>query len=174
GGMLKLHDGAGAGNYVTLEYNQGYPQIITDQNNFAVSFAGGNFRANNAYMDYVISGTSKFYVSSGGQVGIGTATPAASSLLDITSTTKGFLPPRMTGTEKGNIVSPATGLVVYDTTANALSLYNGTGWGNMLSSTSVASGGAGYIQVSDGSGGLTTSGTTTSQQFFWDTCSRKA
>jgi hypothetical protein len=52
----------------------------------------------------------------------------ASALLEVRSTTKGFLPPRMTTTEKNAIASPATGLMVYDTTLNLISVYNGTTW----------------------------------------------
>jgi hypothetical protein len=66
-----------------------------------------------------------------GGVGIGNASPAASSLLDITSTTKGFLPPRMTTTQKNAIATPATGLQVFDTTLNQISYYNGTSWINL-------------------------------------------
>jgi hypothetical protein len=61
-------------------------------------------------------------------LGIGTSTPAECSKLDITSTTQGFLPPRMTTTQKNAIASPVTGLVVYDTTLQSLSNYNGTNW----------------------------------------------
>jgi hypothetical protein len=56
------------------------------------------------------------------------ATPNASALLDISSTTKGFLPPRMTTTQVNAIASPAEGLVVYSTTENALCLYTGSSW----------------------------------------------
>jgi hypothetical protein len=52
----------------------------------------------------------------------------ASAILDVTSTTKGFLPPRMTTTQKNAIASPAAGLMVYDTTLNVISFYNGTIW----------------------------------------------
>ena len=62
------------------------------------------------------------------QVGIGTATPAASSQLEVTSTTKGFLPPRMTTTQRDAIVSPATGLVIFNTTTNGLEFKSSTGW----------------------------------------------
>jgi hypothetical protein len=61
-------------------------------------------------------------------LGIGTATPNASSLLDITSTTKGFLPPRMTNAQMVAIVTPATGLMVYDTTNNKVNVYDGSAW----------------------------------------------
>jgi hypothetical protein len=62
------------------------------------------------------------------RVGIGTATPATSSILDITSTTKGFLGPRMTSAQRTAISSPATGLQVYDTDSLDLFTYNGTAW----------------------------------------------
>ena len=52
----------------------------------------------------------------------------ASSQLEVHSTSKGFLPPRMTQTQKLAISSPATGLTVYDTTSNLLSYHNGTNW----------------------------------------------
>jgi hypothetical protein len=59
---------------------------------------------------------------------INTTSVAASAILQADSTTKGFLPPRMTTTEKNAIGSPASGLVVYDSTLNALNFYNGTAW----------------------------------------------
>jgi hypothetical protein len=56
------------------------------------------------------------------------ASPDPSAMLDVQSTEKGFLPPRMTTTERNNIVSPANGLVVYDTDEESLFLFNGTAW----------------------------------------------
>ena len=47
--------------------------------------------------------------------GIGTTTPAPTSLLDLTSTDKGFLIPRMTGAQRSAISNPANGLLVYQT-----------------------------------------------------------
>jgi len=51
-----------------------------------------------------------------------------SAALTVTSTNQGFLPPRLTTTQKNAIASPATGLMVYDTTLNLISVYNGTTW----------------------------------------------
>jgi len=59
-----------------------------------------------------------------GSVGVGTTTPAASSILDITSTTKGILFPRMTTTEINAITSPADGLTVYNTTLKVICFYD--------------------------------------------------
>jgi hypothetical protein len=50
-----------------------------------------------------------------GSLLLGTTTNAASSILTMESTTQGFLPPRMTSTQRDAIASPATGLVVYQT-----------------------------------------------------------
>ena len=60
------------------------------------------------------------------------ASAAASALLDIRSTTRGFLPPRMTTTQKNAIASPAAGLVVYDSTTNKLCCYNGSTWNDLF------------------------------------------
>lgn len=49
------------------------------------------------------------------QTGIGTTTPHASAKLDVTSTDKGFLLPRMTATQRGGIASPANGLLIFQT-----------------------------------------------------------
>ncbi len=71
------------------------------------------------------------------QIGIGTTTPAASSKLDITSTTSGFLAPRMTTSQKNAISSPATGLMVYQTDSTAgFYYYDGTSWNLLALSTS--------------------------------------
>lgn len=50
-----------------------------------------------------------------GVVAIGASTAAASAKLEVASTTQGFLPPRMTSSQRTSISSPATGLVVYQT-----------------------------------------------------------
>lgn len=60
------------------------------------------------------------------------ANATASSVLDVSSTTKGFLPPRMTTTQKNAIATPAAGLVVYDTTLNKLCVYT-TAWETVTS-----------------------------------------
>jgi hypothetical protein len=67
-----------------------------------------------------------------GSLGIATTSIAASAIVDITSTTKGFLMPRMTTTQRNAITSPATGLEVYNTTDNVPQWYNGTAWTNFL------------------------------------------
>jgi nitrogen fixation protein len=67
------------------------------------------------------------------QVRIGTNPVAASSVLDVQSTTQGFLPPRMTTTQKNAIASPASGLVVYDTTLGKLCVRGASAWETITS-----------------------------------------
>jgi len=53
----------------------------------------------------------------------------ASAILEINSTDKGVLPPRMTNVQRTNIVSPAIGLMVYCTDSiEGLYIYKSTGW----------------------------------------------
>lgn len=62
------------------------------------------------------------------QVGIGNATPNASAVLELTSTTRGFLPPRMTTLQRTSITSPAPGLTIFNTSLKCLEIYNGLHW----------------------------------------------
>lgn len=59
--------------------------------------------------------------------GIGTTAPNAVSVLDMVSTTKGLLPPRMT-TAQRTAITPVEGLIVYDLTIHGLFVYDGTTW----------------------------------------------
>jgi hypothetical protein len=63
-----------------------------------------------------------------GAAGIGTTTPNASSLLDLTSTSKGVLFPRMTKVERDAIVSPGAGLIIYQTNNTPGLYYYDGGW----------------------------------------------
>jgi hypothetical protein len=86
----------------------------------------------------MMMGTALMLIAQQG-VGIGTAAPHSTSVLDLVSTTKGLLVPRMTASQRLSIGLPgvpATGLMVYETTSNSFWLYNGSGW------VQLASGGA--------------------------------
>ena len=67
------------------------------------------------------------------QVGIGTSSPDASAALDITSTTKGLLMPRMTNAQRLAIASPVGGLQVFvtDFDGGSFMFYDGTKWGTL-------------------------------------------
>jgi hypothetical protein len=72
----------------------------------ALGWSGANY--------HIFFGTGGYATNGSGHFGSNTAANA-SAVLQATSTTKGFLPPRMTSTQRGNISSPAVGLLVYQT-----------------------------------------------------------
>ena len=61
-------------------------------------------------------------------VGIGTNSPDTSSMLEVASTTKGMLVPRMSTAQRTAIQNPANGLLVYDTNFNGFWFYTSAGW----------------------------------------------
>jgi trimeric autotransporter adhesin len=74
-----------------------------------------------------------FYTaSSKAQMGINASgsAPAISAMLDVSSTNKGFLPPRMTSAQRTAIASPAEGLIVFDTNTKSNWYFNGSSWVN--------------------------------------------
>jgi hypothetical protein len=73
-----------------------------------------------------------FFGSTSGSTSIGAGTTIASSaILDIKSTTQGILIPRMSTTDRDAIVTPATGLQIYNTTSNTNQYYNGSVWSDI-------------------------------------------
>jgi len=90
----------------------------------------------------IIEGSSTLRVTANGAISMnttsgvfvgGTAAPVASAIMESSSTTKGWLPPRMTTTQKNAISSPAEGLIVYDTTLHKLCVYTGSAWETITS-----------------------------------------
>ncbi|MFH2143558.1 MAG: hypothetical protein ABIJ97_14120 [Bacteroidota bacterium] len=63
-------------------------------------------------------------------------TANSSAMLDVKSLTKGLLVPRLTTAQRTAIVTPATGLLVFDTTINGFYFYNGSAWINLSSGSS--------------------------------------
>lgn len=99
------------------------------------SISGGQsyflFGGSGSDVDFNISGNSNtnlFYLDAGNDsIGMGTATPNANAILDLTSTTKTFMPPRMTTTQRNAVSSPTAGMVIYNSTTNKLNVYT-TAW----------------------------------------------
>jgi uncharacterized protein (TIGR02145 family) len=75
-----------------------------------------------------ITGSGSSLAMMQGNVGIGTAAPSGSAMVDISSTSKGFLPPRMTSVQMNLIASPVEGLTIYNTTIKSLCWFDGTNW----------------------------------------------
>jgi hypothetical protein len=95
--------------------------------NFSSSWANIQQIGSSAIVNpWVLSGNDVYNTT--GEVGIGTSSPNASALLDLTSTTKGFLPPRMTTTQRDAISPVVSGLVIFNTTINQLETYTGSKW----------------------------------------------
>jgi hypothetical protein len=89
---------------------------------------GTNLRA------YTSNGSNHGYtLFSSGSMTFGTSVSEVSSaIMAVTSTSKGFLPPVMTTTQKNAIVTPTNGLIVYDSTTNKLCCYNGSTWNDLF------------------------------------------
>ena len=76
---------------------------------------------------WTLSGTNTYNTT--GNVGIGTSSPSASAILDVSSSSKGILIPRMTASQKSAISSPTTGLLIFQTDAPSdFYYYNGSTW----------------------------------------------
>jgi len=91
------------------------------------------------------------------QTGIGTTSPDASAKLDVSSSNKGFLPPRVTltsGTDNTTISNPAIGLLIYNTGNNAGLLagyyfWNGSNWATIATSTGSGVASADMVKLFD-------------------------
>jgi hypothetical protein len=106
-------------------YIDGYTEGGAKAQNFPIFFGS---RVNNVGVAIANVTTQE----NGAPVIFGSAVSDASALVQINSTTRGFLPPRMTTTQKNAIASPASGLVLYDSTTNKLQCYNGSTWNDLF------------------------------------------
>lgn len=112
-------------NGFSVDIFGGANSISVFKNNGDVAI-GGTITSSSTY-----TGSKMLILGGTGNVLINTTTDIPSSKLTIASTTQGFLPPRMTTTQRNAIATPAAGLIVYDTTDNKHYGYNGTSWYNM-------------------------------------------
>ena len=140
-GTISGFNGGGAGDLVlqTNSYYNGTNSI------YSISSYASILSLNNTgqiYFGFAPSGTAgntvtftqSALVFNSGNWQFGTSTTEIpSSKLTISSTTQGFLPPKMTTAQKNAISSPVSGLVVYDTTLNKLALYTGAAWETVTS-----------------------------------------
>jgi hypothetical protein len=108
-----------------FSYIDGYTEGPAKAQNYPMVFGS---RVNNSSFNITNSTTQE----NGSQAIFGYAVNEASAQVIVNSTTRGFLPPRMTTTQKNAIASPAAGLVVYDNTTNKLCCYNGSTWNDLF------------------------------------------
>lgn len=66
----------------------------------------------------------------GSNVGIGTTNPSSSAILELASTNKGFLPPRLTTAQRDAISPKPEGVMIYNTSVNIMQYWNGSTWIN--------------------------------------------
>jgi hypothetical protein len=108
---LGVQYGTGAGLYYIGATNAATPDLVFSQ----------------------VGGVENMRLTNGGTLGLGTAAPNASAILDAQSTTKGVRMPNMTTTQKNAIVSPPAGLMVFDITLSKLCVYSGAAWQTITS-----------------------------------------
>ena len=75
------------------------------------------------------------FASHAQNVGIGTSNPNSSAALDVSSSDKGMLVPRMSSASRTAITSPATGLTVFDTSTKSFWFFNGYSWVELNTTT---------------------------------------
>jgi hypothetical protein len=113
--------------------------VTTNYGSFAANPTGAGTITNNIahYVAEQTRGTNNAAFVSRGATGslLGAASttdvPVSSALLELKSTTKGLLLPRLTTAERDAISSPAEGLVIYNSTTKVMNFYNGTSWGSV-------------------------------------------
>jgi hypothetical protein len=110
-----------------------HKSIVWDDKTNPLAGIGVSFDGSDAYMDwhsfynggYTGDANILMRLKGNGQLGIGTTTPSPSAKLEISSTTQGFLPPRMTTAER-DAITAAAGLVIYNNTTATHDVYNGS------------------------------------------------
>jgi hypothetical protein len=138
-GIVQEAEGKSLGTYIGGEYAGWFGTI-----------------SNHPLWFYVNGGLASMAIDTTGQVGIGTIAPDVSAALDVSSSNKGFLPPRMTAADRSAIATPAEGLLVYQTDAPAgLYYYSGGAWAILSSgANNWANDGANISNTNSGNVGI--------------------
>lgn len=96
-----------------------------------IGAGGGGYLSNERVITFFTNNdfnTVKAILRGDGRFALGTDSPAASSLLQLDSTTKGFLGPRMTAAQRDLISSPTPGLLIFNTDTGKLNVRGASGW----------------------------------------------
>lgn len=101
-------------------------------NGYAFNGAGdtdsGMFSSADGQVEFYTNNSERVRIDSAGRVAIGTTSPNAAAQLDVSSTTRAFLPPRMTTAQRDAIASPPDGSVLYNSTTNKLQVRAAGSW----------------------------------------------
>lgn len=84
--------------------------------------ATGTYGDNNQVLTTVAT------MSPEGNMGIGTATPSNSAVLELSATNRGFLPPRLTTAQRDALANRPAGLMIYNTQTNCMEFWNSASW----------------------------------------------
>lgn len=150
----------GYGHATGIVDNNFSAQIIADgTGNLVFSSRTSSASGLHFYTNSGTDGVERMRIAGSGNVGIGTTLPEASALLDVSSTAKGFLPPRMTTAEVTAVVTPADGLIVYDTDTDTIKLRANGAWVSLQvgGSSQWSNGASGTIYYGGGNVGVGTS-----------------
>lgn len=124
-GQVLLSNGAGAPTWGNLSANNGVHVTTPDVQ------LGGQLLFDT---DIPLNGKKMTFSGATGNVGIGTSSPVSSAILDLSTTTKAFAPPRMTSTQRDAIASPVAGEVIYNSTCDEINYYSNLGYWRSVSS----------------------------------------
>jgi hypothetical protein len=131
GTTFGLKNSEGSGRWDNIWFNVGprFPSINASGAEDGLQFNVGS----NAFGTYGDEGqvlTTVATMLPSGNVGIGTTTPASRAVLELSSTDKGFLPPRLTTAQRDAIpaASRPAGLMIYNTNTNCLDFWNSSAW----------------------------------------------
>ena len=105
-------------------------KLAVYNNSIASSFYGLGVSSNTLqiHAGSANDGEPGMVLTNSGNVGIGAPAPNASATLELASTTKGFLPPRMTTAQRDAINPRVAGLTIYNTTLNCMQYWNTIDW----------------------------------------------
>jgi len=131
GGQISFNNAANSAGPLTLDVdNLGNGRLFTTVNNANLSL--GQLSGTGGIIQFYTANSERMRIDATGSVGIGTLSPDVSALLDVSSTTKGFLPPRMS-TAQRDAIGGATqeGLIIYNVTTDKLQVFAAGAWVNL-------------------------------------------
>jgi hypothetical protein len=111
-----------------------YGSVTSPSYTFENGFESTGFSSPSANsIAMITSGTEKIRLNQSGALGIGTSSPNSASLVEMSSTTRGFLPPRMTYLQRSALLNPPSGLMVFCSDCNqdgtgVVCIYEGGNW----------------------------------------------